>query len=79
MMHEEPKRLAGVIADAVSVAGLSLGTPALLAAVIRWDAWFLGFLVSPPAIGLMAAIATAAFFVILRRRPAASTRSAIQH
>lgn len=59
------------LTDALALAGLSLGVPAALAALVSWDAFFLRFLFTPAAIGVMTFIAAASFVVILRGRATA--------
>jgi hypothetical protein len=77
MRVERKRMIAGAFADALSVAGISLGGPAFLAALVSWDAWFLRFLFTPAALCLMAAIATVSFFTIVRwRRAGPETRTA---
>lgn len=68
-MHPDRRRLvAGALTDAFALAGLSLGVPATMAALVSWDAWFLRFLFSPAAAGVMSIIASVSFFAILRGR-----------
>lgn len=68
MSVERRDRVISALADGLALAGLSLGVPATMAALVSWDAWFLRFLFSPAAAGVMAIIAGASFFAILRGR-----------